>query len=121
MKRNWHQFSSIIILTGISLFYLITKINQNEVKEICYEEMQSSFSGRILRIENDSNNHPTSTIYFTNGYIFKGSQKHTYGLWIGLKSGDSIVKFKNTLKYFVYRDCNPLLVDTFFENLDCPQ
>lgn len=120
MKQNLKFMTWIAIFFALLFAFLKFKKGVRDQKTICYYEKQSSFNGKISKIKVDSLNHPTSTIYFTNGYIFKGIEKHTHGLWIGLKPGDSIVKFSNSLQYIVYHDSNQYLIDTVFANEDCP-
>ena len=120
MKQNRIHLAWIVMIIAVIVFFIKFKMGVKDSKTICYSEKKSSFNGRISKIEVDSLNHPTSTIYFTNGYIFKGIDKYTYGLWIGLKPGDSVIKFANTLQYIVYKDSNPYMIDTVFANKNCP-
>lgn len=109
-KRFYLLFLSLLIVMWLVYSHTVGK---KEIKHKYQEEIKSGFAGKVLKIVQDTNNHPTSTIYFSDGYIFKGIEKHSYGLWVGLNIDDSVIKKADDKYYIRIRPKYSFIIDTF--------
>lgn len=87
------------------------------IKNSCKTEKAISFNKKVKNIIQDSINPPLKEIVFTDGSRYKSI--YTYGLWMSINKGDSIVKKSNTLQYLIYRYSEAIQVDTFYTDEDC--
>jgi len=117
MKKNSFRVG-VFLIALYFLWHLYAKtIGIRDIKKDCRMEKSIIFNKKVKDIIQDSINHPLSKIIFSDGYVYQ--TPYTYGLWIGLKVGDSVVKKANTLRYIIYRHCESLRVDSFGKDEDC--
>lgn len=94
-----------IVTICLGAFIIIKLINRpNYERSECYNEKNLEFSGVVDTIIQDKMNLSQSFIILTNGR--KILPDYTYGLWIEVKPGDSIVKKRSTLNYLIYERGN---------------
>ena len=109
----------IFTLLMLSWFIYANTVGLNKTKNSCKNEKKIFFNRKVKDIIQDSINPPLKKIVFADGTEYE--YEYTYGLWIGLNKGDSVVKKANTLQYIIYRNCDTMQVDTFYRNEDCDE
>lgn len=96
----------ITVLTiSIAIFVCTKLINRPSTeRHDCIDEKNLEFSGVVDTIIQDKKNLSQSFIFLTNGR--KILPEYTYGLWVEVRPGDSIVKKRGTLNYLIYESAS---------------
>lgn len=95
----------VIVTTCIAGYVIYNLMNNPKIEcNECLNEKKTAFSGVVDTIIRDKQNPSQSFIYLKDGR--KILPDYTYGLWIEVRSGDSIVKQKGTLDYLIYEKRN---------------
>ena len=94
----WLKYMVPLLIMLYFLFNYFT--SSHEVISSCEKEKASNFKGVIKSIKKDPENFKIYFIYLENGEKIK--TPYTFGLWIDVHVGDSLVKEKGTLNYIVF-------------------
>jgi len=108
-KLKYMRYIPIILLAGYFGFKMLFP-NEKDIQNRCEKEMDTEFYGKIVAKIPDSANPKREYIVLDNNQRIL--QPYTFGLWILVEVGDSILKKRNTLDYLVSRKRKNYDVDT---------
>lgn len=114
MKKMY--LGSFLIIGAVLVWYFLFPVIFNNSKEKYEKEKRVQINCVVDTIVQDPINLSVSSIKFTNGTSFMPS--FTYGIWMDVNPGDSLVKETGSFLYVIYRNSKIDHIDSIAYTID---